>query len=517
MEFIERGFSLSCKDENFIRKRTMLDRVIKRLTPDYNDLKYRTILGILFLVSLFIRLPFFFRDYIDRDESTFILMAQSWVDGNLPYTELWDLKPPVNFLFFAAIIYIFGKSFLAIRFAGVLIVASTAFVSSKIAAITSTKKVALWVGIVCVALQSMIGSLQGVMSEHVCMFFFMPALYLIIKKRKWHEFALAGALMGLAVMTKLNIAYTVLVIGLYFIYYHVKNKDYQRAFSNSIAYGLGILIVILMTFLPYYEQGIGETWWKSVILASLEYVGARRQSIASFLPITLLLITFFYFTWKKKLLDYNNVSIQILTLTVLSILFSFIKGGRINGHYLIQLHPIFIVLVGIVISKIEFLQKINYQRYIIYLLLLLPMEAYIEYVNVLRHKAERGSFFNGEGFTVPKYIAENNIPTDNILFLGYHIGYWQLNTKPPTKSATHPSNICRNELFPFYDNQRETGVEEITYIMEELQPQTVVIRKNRSIFDPKLKAENKYIDAYLANHYSLEATVDKAEIYSYLK
>jgi len=28
----------------------------------------------LFLAALFIRFPFFFRDYIDRDESTFILM-----------------------------------------------------------------------------------------------------------------------------------------------------------------------------------------------------------------------------------------------------------------------------------------------------------------------------------------------------------------------------------------------------------------------------------------------------------
>lgn len=495
----------------------MLDRVIKRLTPNYNDLKYRTIFGILFLTSFFVRLPFFFRDYIDRDESTFILMAQSWVDGNLPYTELWDLKPPVNFLFFAAIIYIFGKSLIAIRLAGVLIVASTAFFSSKITAIRSTKKVALWVGVVCVALQSMIGSLQGVMSEHVCMFFFMPALYLLIKKRQWYEFAIAGALMGLAVMTKLNVAYTVLILGLYFIFYLVKNKEYSKAFVNSIVYGLGILLIILLTFLPYYMQSIGETWWKSVVLASLEYADARRQSIISFLPIIFLLTTFFYFTWKKKLLDYNIVSNQILALTVISILFSFIKGGRINGHYLIQLHPVLIVLVGMTISKITFFQKTNYQRYVLFLLLLLPMEAYIEYVNVIKHKIDRGSFFNGEGITVPKYITDNNISTDNILFLGYHIGYWQLNAKPPTKSATHPSNICRNELFPFYDNLRETGVDEIKFIMEVIKPKTVVIRQNRSIFDPKLKAENKFIDAYLAHHYSLEATVDKADIYTYLK
>jgi hypothetical protein len=514
---MERGFSLSCKDGNFIRKWSMLDRLIKRLTPDYNNLKYCRILGILFVVSFFIRFPFFFRDYIDRDESTFILMAQSWVDGNLPYTELWDLKPPITYLFFAIILSIFGKSLLAIRFIGVLIVTITAFYSYKIAKVTTSKKVALWIGLVCVALLSMLGSLQGVMSEHVCMVFFMPALYLLIKKQNWYWVGIASLLMGLAVMTKLNVAYPVLALGLYHVFYHLKNKNYNKAITNTVAYGAGILCIIFLTFLPYYINGNGSIWWKSVVLASLEYTGARREPIASFLPITLLLVAFFFVTWKKKYLNYKEVIIQILTLTVISILFSFIRGGRINGHYLIQLHPIFIVLAGILISKIAYLQKVNYRPYLFFFLLLLPAEAYIEYVNIVKHKIEKGSFFNGEGVTVPKYITENNISTENILFLGYHIGYWQLNAKPPTKSATHPSNICRNELFPFYDNQRKTGVEEISYIMEEIQPQTVVIRQSRSIFDPKLVEENNYINTYLSNHYMLKATVDKAEIYTYLK
>ncbi len=81
----------------------MLKKAIGFLIPNYTSLKNRTVFLTLFLVSFFIRFPFFFRDYIDRDESTFILMGQSWVNGHLPYTELWDLKPPVAFLFFVGI------------------------------------------------------------------------------------------------------------------------------------------------------------------------------------------------------------------------------------------------------------------------------------------------------------------------------------------------------------------------------------------------------------------------------
>jgi len=495
----------------------MINRLIDRITPKYDQLKYRSVFGILFLLSLFIRFPFFFRDYIDRDESTFILMAQSWVDGNLPYTELWDLKPPITFLFFAVIIYIFGKSFIAIRLAGVILVSLTALYSYKIGAHLSNKKTAFWIGFFCVVFQSMFGSIQGVMSEHICMAFLVPAIYLIIEKKEWYWMALAGLLMGISIMVKLNMAYTILFVGLYLIYFFIRKKAILKGIASVIAYGIGILFIIALTWLPYYFQGIQELWWKSVVLAPLDYAGARRYSIFKLMPHFIALLIFFFFAWKKKYLDFKNVSVQILTVSILGVLYSFLKGGRINSHYLIQLYPLLIVLVGVFISEVSLLKKLKIHWGFLALLFLLPIESYLEYYNIVKHRIERGSFYNGEGITVPKYLTENNISTENILFLGYHIGYWQLGKNPPTKAATHPSNICKSEMFAAYSNPRKTGLEEITYIMEEVQPSTVVIRQNKSIFDPKLKVENDYINTYLSEHYALSATVDKAEIYTHLK
>lgn len=491
----------------------MLNALINKITPHYQNLKYRTVFLILFGVSFFVRLPFFFRDYIDRDESTFILMGQSWVDGYLPYTELWDLKPPITFLFFAGVIYVFGKSFLAIRLVGALIVAITAFYTYKISRTVTTKKVSLWAAIGCVALLSMFGSLQGVMSEHLCMVFFMPALYLLIKKSNAFWYVIAGFLMGLSLMTKLNLAYVVLALGIYIFYTHFKERAYGKGILKTVLFGLGIITVIFLTFLPYYLNGYPEVWWNSVVLASLEYAGARRYSLFGFLPITVLMGTFFYFSWKRNYLDFKNPTIQWISLAIIGIVFSFIKGGRINGHYLIQFHPVFMILVALFISQIAVLKKWNYRPYVFFLILLLPAESYLEYGNIIKTKITRGTFFNGEGIAVPNYIKEHNISTENILFLGYHIGYWSLDAKPPVKSATHPSNICRNELFPFYDNPRRTGVQEIKYIMEEVQPATVVTRKNRSVFHPSLTEENTYIDARLKNNYEAPITVDKAKIY----
>ena len=172
----------------------------------FSQMKDTTVFLLLSLITLFIRFPFFFRDYVDRDESTFILLGQSWVDGFLPYTQLWDLKPPLTFAFFAAIISIFGKSFVAIRFAGAVLVAITAFFTYKIALTLVSKKASVFIGIICVVLLSLFGSLQGVMSEHICMAFFVPSIYLLLSKNSSFSIFLSGILVGATVMVKLNMA-----------------------------------------------------------------------------------------------------------------------------------------------------------------------------------------------------------------------------------------------------------------------------------------------------------------------
>ncbi len=495
----------------------MLKKLIDYFTPSYTHLKNRTAFLLLLLTAFLIRFPFFFRDYVDRDESTFILVAQSWVNGHLPYTELWDIKPPITFLFFASVIYSFGKSFLAIRFFGTLMVVISAFFTYKIGEKMGSKKLGFWSAVICVYLQSMFGSLQGVMSEHICMAFFMAALYLIISSKKGYRYGMAGLLMGLAVMTKLNMAYAILFVGLFVLFDHFSKKEFQRGMLRSIGYGTGILVIIGLTVLPYYLQGDAGLWWKSVVKAPLEYAGARRYSILKISPLFLILTAFFLFAWKKRLLNFRERSVQILLVVVLGVLLSFLRGGRINGHYLIQLHPVLILLVALVVSKLTYFKRFDYRPYVLFLLLLLPVETYLEYAAVVKNKGAKGSFFNGEGIDVPKFIIANGLETKDILFLEYHIGYWVLGVNPPTKAATHPSNICKSEMFPFYDNPRTTGVEEIRFIMETIRPKTVVIRKNKSIFDKKLLEENEYINAYLPRHYRLFETIDRAQIYQRLE
>nr|WP_262917832.1 glycosyltransferase family 39 protein [Muricauda sp. F6463D] len=476
---------------------------------------WKTVFFILVIVAIFIRFPFFFRDYIDRDESTFIIMGQSWVNGHLPYTQLWDLKPPVTFLYFATIIKLFGKSFIAIRLFGSIMVAITALFTYGIATKITTKKVAFWCAVFCVFLQSLFGSLQGVMSEHISIVFFVTAIYLLFLKENWISFLGIGILFGLSAMSKLNMVYPIVVLGIYLLWEGYHQKQLAVRIKNLMSMGLGVAFVILLTLLPYYFQGQMQLYWQSIIEAPLAYSGGKFHSPLKTLPFIIVVLGLLVTGFTLKIIDWKDKKIQILTVLIVGILLSFVQAGKVNGHYLIQLYPFVLIPIGTAVAKLPAIRK-KYRYFIALLLILVPMESYLEYGNIVSNKIKNGTFFNGEGIEVPAYIMDHNLETDNIFFTEYHIGYWVLNQEPPTKAATHPSNITREEMFPYMDNPRKTGMEELRYILEVTRPKVLVARKGKKIFDKKLVDYNAYIDNYLEEHYLLTATIGRGLVYQRL-
>ena len=492
----------------------MLRKALDRIVPNYDKIRDSTVFISLFLYAFLLRFPFVFRDYIDRDESTFIIVAQNWLDGDLPYTVLWDLKPPITFLFFAVIISIFGKSLIAIRIAGIITVSLIALFTYKIATEITSKKIAFWSAVITVLLISAFGSLQGVMSEHISMLFFMPGVYLILKYRNFPSWLLAGLFMGAAVMTKINLAYPVLFLGIYLLYGVLKRTNRPIRPFGVLGFAAGVVFVIGLTVLPYYLSDKVSVWWKAVILAPMEYAQVRRQSFGGFLPLIFILVLLLIYNYRTRVLALKNRSTQVLLVAIAGVLFALLRGGLINGHYLIQLHPLLTIPAAILLAYALRAVSWDYRPYVLLVMLILPVEAYKEYYDVAKHKVKYDTFQNGEGFTVTEYIEDNKLPTHNILFLEYHIGYWFLDILPPTKAATHPTNLVRDETFKFFDNPRRTTMEELRYIMEELEPEFVITRQRWHIFDKKRNVEeNTYVREYLEAEYKIRQLIDKAEIH----
>ena len=77
--------------------------------------------------------------------------------------------------------------------------------------------------------------------------------------------------------------------------------------------------------------------------------------------------------------------------------------------------------------------------------------------------------------------------------------------------ATHPSNIAREELYPFIPSIKSKPLEEIKYLFEVVRPSIVVKSKNK-ILGKDFNQENQQIQDYLNRFYRPIQRIDKAVI-----
>jgi 4-amino-4-deoxy-L-arabinose transferase-like glycosyltransferase len=81
---------------------------------------------LLLLLALALRAPSFGATGLDWDESLYIVMAQRWLEGGLPYVAVWDQHPVGLPALLAASTWLMGDGLLAARIASLLAVAGTA-------------------------------------------------------------------------------------------------------------------------------------------------------------------------------------------------------------------------------------------------------------------------------------------------------------------------------------------------------------------------------------------------------
>lgn len=82
---------------------------------------------VLAALVLLLRLPTLPQSVIDWDESVYLLMARSMLQGHAPYTVIWDHKPPGLYLLFVLAQLLFGQTILAMRLLAVIVVTATSF------------------------------------------------------------------------------------------------------------------------------------------------------------------------------------------------------------------------------------------------------------------------------------------------------------------------------------------------------------------------------------------------------
>ncbi len=336
-----------------------------------------TILGALCLWALMLRLPFFFPDTIDWDESTLIIMGQGILDGFLPYERIWDSKPPLAFVAFAGAIQLLGKTVAALRFCGFLcVVLASYFVYRTSYLIAQDKLSACVAALVSAAMMSMLA--PALMTELLCVAPLSAALLLLCSYHSnLPRTFLVGILIGVAVMIRTNLAVLALAVG-GFVILRPPLVPISRLVTRGFAYTAGVLLIVLVTVIPYLVSGRLPLWFDTVVRVGVEFSSNRRswenllklvqigfgiRSDGSTRHSVLLLGALLWIGGLVGLLccagGWHQVSERRRNAIVATVVFLF--GATISvavtgppyGHYLVQIVPWFAIFLGFAIASVR--------------------------------------------------------------------------------------------------------------------------------------------------------------------
>jgi len=482
---------------------------------------FRIIL-LLSLIGLILRLPYFSPAVIDWDESTFILMGQNILDGNLPYVELWDLKPPLAFYSFAFFIFVFGKSILAIRLGGFVFLIATSYILYLIGKQAYNKNIGIISAILCIVFVSLTPSGQATMTEIIALLPLMLTFFILIRfECNSKTLFFLGVCITLAFLVRLNLAYV--AVGIFiFIFFEMRKLKFSDFVKNLLIFISGSLFVMLLISFPYLITNQGMLLFDSVFRVSLEHTSSRLSISKVFIELInkgfgiqnlflwgTTLIGIFLLSFKQ--INKKNKATLKVGVFFISILYSIIASGSSHEHYLIQIIPVMAILSAVAIN---YLITSKTKLFIVLILFFgfLPYSSiFNEYKFFIDRVVKNQKLEFGPQYKISKFISEMNPKKEPIYLMTDHIIYWFMNMKPPSKVTLHPSNISRDYMVKIIKGRKSSSKSELIEILT-LKPLFIV--KNKDVWYLKDNIElSQILEKNLSKNYTKIKTIEGRNIY----
>jgi hypothetical protein len=202
---------------------------------------------------------------IDWDESIYALIAQQWVEGNVPHSTVYDHKPIGLFAIFAAFFVALGDTILSIRLIPIVFVAATAAVLARIAALQFGAD--RWLAALAAATYGLLTLANGGLAtntEILVNLFVVLAMHGIVSFRLDREVSVPGSLVAgasLGMAFQVNFLSGVLVVGVAAAYFLLLPPGEPRAarirrwVSNGALMFAAFLLVGVALHLPVFLYG----------------------------------------------------------------------------------------------------------------------------------------------------------------------------------------------------------------------------------------------------------------------
>lgn len=332
--------------------------------------RHHLLIFVVLFLTFLLRFPSLFEPFWYGDEGIFAAVARNLNQGGVLYQTAWDNKPPMIYLTYAGIFWMFGVSMFWLRLVAAIVVLATAAFIYEIGRETIGKHRGLLANLIFGFLTSL-RIIEGNLALTE-IFMILPitlAMYLAIK-RKFDLISLfaAGLLFAVASLYKQVGAFEAAALGVYVFLISNKIVDFlKKGFSLT----LGFAIPYAITLAYFASKGIVDeyifgayTYYRIYLNESPTY--ARLINISKYLPAVAVVLYGFY----KK---FKAVKVNHIHLFMLWVAFSFMGAyfsGRTYGHYLVQATP----GLALVLASLKFKDlRINTVRVFFVCVFLVPL------------------------------------------------------------------------------------------------------------------------------------------------
>ena len=494
-----------------------------------------SIFFLLLLITILVRFPWFFPSVINWDESTYILMGQSVLDGNLPYIGFWEMKPPLAHFFYGTFIGLFGKSIISIRFAGALCISIISFFTYLIGKKICNFNVGIYSSILFIFSTIYIPGGQSTMTEFVALVPLIGLVYFLINKENLttKDFFISGILIAIASMIRTNLIFVAIPLGLFFLII-LKNKKLLEIIKCNFFYVFGFFLIIFFTFVPYLTIGSKEVWLNNVILTPIKYSSSQLSILESLTHYIFFLLRIFvnfdsnslinFFLWIisilgiifisinwKKFLIIKEKAFLIILIFFFSILFSILKSGTGHPHYLIQIFPLLsIISIFFLNYALENKKKIILIA-TIFSISIFSIPVVKGYIPLTKNFFLNKKLESDPIIEIKKFMEKENKNNESVYFLTDHIIHWFTNTKPLTRAISHPSNIAKEFLLNEIVGEKTSSKREMAKILNK-KPKYIVKKKKVFYLENRVAA-NSLLEETLYTEYEIIKKIQGRLIY----
>ena len=417
-------------------------------------------------LAFVLRSSTFFHSVENWDESQFLLVARSLLDGHAPYTEIWERKPPGIFVLFAVAQLVFGRSVAAIRILGCLAVAASAVLLFLIGRSLKNPTAGLLAGILYEIFSLTYGRPTGL---EICFTpFVLFAFYLVLSRNT--EELLGGVTLplglGFVAGAALQISYLVLfdlsALGLFLLVFLWPSVRVQPArffrFLGLVA--VGPVALFAVAALSFAAAGHFADYLDANVGANFRYVAESRvdygrlawmisRRVRESFPLWLALVLApFYLSFFRGLDSGTRRGLLAGFLWACLAFPGICTTGYLFAHYFLELLPAQCLVCALVVTAtIGVVERVSAVRSVLLIVLILlgPVlraleKPLMDTAQTIRYRYVAGIANWGD---VPAAVADYLRPrlgeSDYLYVSDYHpILYYLLPARIPTRFPLPP-------------------------------------------------------------------------------